>query len=322
MMNSLLLVSRPRLRAFLLGIVLAIGALAVPLHSQGPFTAQIENFWRVISTGGRTFTTISITSTRYSGTTFAALGTPVNGTTTFCSDCVQALTCAGAGTGAFATRVNNVWNCLGSTSFPILAPNGGPAAPSYSFINSTNSGLELLSAGVIGIDISGVRQLLFQSQQLRFGSGGVYGWGSTADPNGSVIDTGSSRLGPGVTAFGNGGPSNTSGTVALSAINLGAVLAISGTAPTVTSGFGTTPGTIVGGSTTLTFRVLVGAGAATTAGVIGLPTATTFWNCWLYDQTTPLDITRQTASTTASASFTATIGWTAGDILIGGCTGS
>lgn len=46
-----------------------------------------------------------------SGTQFANLGTPVNGTFTFCPDCTIANPCAGSGTGAFAKRLNGVWVC-------------------------------------------------------------------------------------------------------------------------------------------------------------------------------------------------------------------
>jgi hypothetical protein len=42
---------------------------------------------------------------------FAALGTPANGALAYCSDCLIAATCAGAGTGAFAKRLNGAWVC-------------------------------------------------------------------------------------------------------------------------------------------------------------------------------------------------------------------
>lgn len=42
---------------------------------------------------------------------FAALGTPANGTFAYCSDCTIASPCAGAGTGAFAKRLNGQWVC-------------------------------------------------------------------------------------------------------------------------------------------------------------------------------------------------------------------
>ena len=46
-----------------------------------------------------------------SAVTFAALGTPANGTFGYCSDCTIANPCAGSGTGAFAKRLNGAWVC-------------------------------------------------------------------------------------------------------------------------------------------------------------------------------------------------------------------
>lgn len=59
----------------------------------------------------------------YTATTFATLGTPANGTATYCSDCTvttaascpatpASCICAGAGTGAFAYRLNGTWDCV------------------------------------------------------------------------------------------------------------------------------------------------------------------------------------------------------------------
>lgn len=105
--------------------------------------------------------------------------------------------------------------------------------------------------------------------------------------------------------------------------SLNDVQTIFGTAPTVTSGFGSgSAGTIVTGSTSFNFRITVGTNAGGTTGVIGLPTANNFWNCRLTDQNTPADITNQTASTVNSATFTTTVTWTTGDVLTGGCTSS
>jgi hypothetical protein len=92
------------------------------------------------------------------------------------------------------------------------------------------------------------------------------------------------------------------------------------TAPTIASFAGTSPAaTVTAGSTAHAFRIGVGGTAPGTTGTINLPTARTGWNCWIQDQTTPLDITRQTSSTTASVGITSTIAWTANDILVGGC---
>lgn len=45
------------------------------------------------------------------GTAFGSLGTPANGAMLYCTDCTVAATCAGAGTGAFAKRLNSAWVC-------------------------------------------------------------------------------------------------------------------------------------------------------------------------------------------------------------------
>jgi hypothetical protein len=103
-----------------------------------------------------------------------------------------------------------------------------------------------------------------------------------------------------------------------STLGLGGKIAFSNTAPTI-SAFGGTGAAVVGGSTTAAWRIGVGTVAPGTTGNINLPTATTGWNCWVWDQTNPLDITRQTASTTAQVTITSTIAWSASDILIGGC---
>jgi len=42
---------------------------------------------------------------------FAALGTPANGSQAYCSDCGIGGVCAGAGTGAWAKRLNGGWVC-------------------------------------------------------------------------------------------------------------------------------------------------------------------------------------------------------------------
>jgi hypothetical protein len=42
---------------------------------------------------------------------FANLGTPDNGTVTFCDDCTIASPCASGGNGAIAKRLNGVWVC-------------------------------------------------------------------------------------------------------------------------------------------------------------------------------------------------------------------
>lgn len=92
---------------------------------------------------------------------------------------------------------------------------------------------------------------------------------------------------------------------------------LSATAPTISSGFGTSP-SIVSSAGSATFRVNVGTGGAATSGVIGMPAASTGWNCTVQDMTNNT-ATRQTASTTTSVTFTAAAAWAASDVLLATC---
>jgi hypothetical protein len=100
------------------------------------------------------------------------------------------------------------------------------------------------------------------------------------------------------------------------------------TAPTISSGFGTSP-SIVSSNGTVAFTLNVGTGGTANNGVIGLPTATQGWTCSCSDLTTTSStvfICKQTASSTT----TATIGnfntsgvaaaWAASDVLSVACT--
>lgn len=100
---------------------------------------------------------------------------------------------------------------------------------------------------------------------------------------------------------------------------------LSRTAPTVSSGFGTTP-LIVNANGTAFFQVNVGTGGVATAGVVGLPAAAHNWNCTVQNLTAHAgnraDDTVQTASTTTTVtvqnqtkSTGAALAWTASDVL-------
>lgn len=177
---------------------------------------------------------------------------------------------------------------------------------------------------------------------------------------GNPVDTAFSRLGAGSLALGNGTAGDTSGALTLSTLiaatvagtnsvstgnqflfsgvgstiislssgvfnfrNNGSSLAvvIGAIAPTVTSGFGSTPGTIVSGSTASSFRITVGAGGGS-VGVLGLPSTANFWNVYIQDFTTPSVVINQSASTLTSATFTSVTPMVAGDVLIGLAIGS
>jgi hypothetical protein len=103
---------------------------------------------------------------------------------------------------------------------------------------------------------------------------------------------------------------------------------VSNAAPTIISGFGATAPSIPVNNGPSAFRVNVGTGVVANTGVIGLPTATTGWNCFAQDLTTlsaSTFMTRVTASTASSVTLgnfsdTGTAGpWIASDVLEVSC---
>lgn len=94
-------------------------------------------------------------------------------------------------------------------------------------------------------------------------------------------------------------------------------LLLSATAPTISSGFGTSP-SIVNSNGTAAFEINVGTGGSATSGVIGLPTAAVGWSCQVTDTNTNI-VTRETAFTATTVTVTAASAWTASDNLLFNC---
>lgn len=104
-------------------------------------------------------------------------------------------------------------------------------------------------------------------------------------------------------------------------------LADSATAPTISSGFGTSP-SVPTNNGTVAFTINVGTGGTATNGVIGLPTATNGWVCWgadLTTQSTTVFFLKQIASSTTTATIAnyntagAQAAWAASDMLSVSC---
>jgi hypothetical protein len=111
--------------------------------------------------------------------------------------------------------------------------------------------------------------------------------------------------------------------VTLPALNL-ATTYISATAPTLHSGFGSSP-SVVHSNGTAVFTINVGTGGTATSGVIGLPKAMNGWAVHCDDittQSTSVFVTKQTATSTTSATLTqyssaaAATPWAASDVLV------
>lgn len=114
-------------------------------------------------------------------------------------------------------------------------------------------------------------------------------------------------------------------------------LVMSGTAPSISSGFGTSP-SVPSNNGSAAFTVNVGTGGTASAGVIAMPTAATGWNCSVVNRTalaagrasqsTTAGTTWQTATTTTTVTVTnlnlatgGAVAWAASDILALTCTG-
>jgi len=114
----------------------------------------------------------------------------------------------------------------------------------------------------------------------------------------------------------------------VSSSNNGVVLR-SATAPTIASGFGTTP-SIVSSNGTATFKINVGTGGTATGGVVTMPTATTGWNCVVTPAAAPQAAAIMYSVATSTTSITITnytlttgsvLAWTASTIIAVNCVG-
>jgi hypothetical protein len=103
-------------------------------------------------------------------------------------------------------------------------------------------------------------------------------------------------------------------------------LAVSPTAPTITTHFNTSGDSVSANNGSIAFTITVGSGAGTTTGVIGLPTASTGWNCFAANMNRAAIILQSASSTTSAtltnyaqtAGVTAT-NWSNGDVLHVSC---
>ncbi len=100
------------------------------------------------------------------------------------------------------------------------------------------------------------------------------------------------------------------------------------TAPTIGSGFGTSP-SILNANGTASFRVQIGTGGTASSGVLDFPLTADAWNCSAADVTTQnstVFLTKQTAASSTTATLTnfntsgAAAAWAAGDILNVSCS--
>lgn len=116
---------------------------------------------------------------------------------------------------AVRTALNSLAGGSGVT-FPLLAPDGTAAAPSYSFAGLPTLGLIRFGGSLVLVS-GGAFQISFgntSAGDMSFGSLGVLRWSSSTDPSAGA-DTAFSRLSAGFLALGNGTIKDFSGSLKL-----------------------------------------------------------------------------------------------------------
>ena len=275
-----------------------------------------------------------------------------------------AVTPGQGGTGISSYTIGDIIYASGATTLSALAGvatgnaliSGGVAtAPSWGKIALTThvSGTLPAANGGTGIASYAIGDLLYATGATSFGkladvavgsylrAGGVTTaplWSTATLPNtataGDVMYASAANTYANLTAvavgqvLGSGGVATApawTATPQLTSLSLGGTaVTFSGTAPSIASGFGTSP-SIAGTATAM--RINVGTGGTASAGVITMPASTTVWNCHVENLTGTLgnyanQRTVQISSTTTSVSIEnqtistgAVLAWTASDVV-------
>lgn len=138
-------------------------------------------------------------------------------------------------------------------------------------------------------------------------------WNQSTTGNAATATTATNQSGGSVSAtlIANSGGYTQNGKLLLSSI-----------APTIASGFGTTP-SIVNSNGTASFAVNVGTGGTASSGVVTLPSATTNWNCAVINSLSGAGtLTQQSAHSSTSVTLTnytistdVAVAWTASYVI-------
>jgi hypothetical protein len=222
-----------------------------------------------------------------------------------------------AGVGATVT-----WS---TTIFPNAATQGNvlvaSAANTYSNVAVGTAGQLLRSGG------AGVTPAWSTAVWPNTATTGDLVYASGADTYANLADVATGRV---LISGGVGVAPSWSATPVLSGLTF-TTLADSSTAPTVASGFGTTP--LITANGTAAFKINVGTGGVATGGVFTMPAATTGWACSVTNLTAKAanradSGTFQTATTTTSVTIQnqtlstgAALAWVASDVVQLSCRG-
>ena len=258
-----------------------------------------------------------------------------------------AITAGTATTNVAALSITQTWNnAAAATGVKIAITDTTSSASSLPFqvlggASATTNLLSVSKAGIVAA--SGIT--LDQGASpigLLIGSGGIGGnwsdFGSTIGLRGNTViawaadannastgkNTGLSVVSAGLIGVGTGAAGSIAGGIQLASIGLSSGhIADSATAPSIASGFGTSP-SVVANNGTASFTVDVGTGGTASSGVITMPAATNGWICSVTPAGAPqaAAVTYAVATSTTSITLTnytlttgAALAWTAGTVL-------
>lgn len=211
---------------------------------------------------------------------------------------------------------------VASGTFTITLVASGTQPPAGQYIKIINYGSGVVTVARSGQNINGAAANLTLAASSAASPSSVYvesdGTNYFADSHSLNATTLIGKTWAAPANLGTGTPASGAFTT-ISEVNL----LTSNAAPTISSGFGTSP-SIASSNGTAAFTVNVGTGGTATSGVIGLPTAANGWVVHCDDLTTQsasVFITKQTASSTTTATVTqyntsgVATAWVASDIL-------
>lgn len=301
--------------------VLLLTVLLADVTAQGPFTAQIQRAIRALTSGTTTFTNAVVQLNGIAATPTTGL-TLQNTTAATGAVTVQeppgTLSCGAAWN---SVGVVSETDCLRQTLQPLSAAG-------------TTSWAWLLERSIAGGAYSTAYNFNSSGSMFAFGPDASNGGGFTARTSDSsagmrmFVDSSSGYIG---TTTAHPTVVQVSGTevsrfvVQGLAVNGSGGLTLANTAPTLSSGFGTSP---VFTGKAAAFQVNVGTGGSATGGVIAMnATALNGWNCVVFNITALAanrvgQETVETASTTTTVTVQnqtiatgAALAWTASDVV-------
>lgn len=232
---------------------------------------------------------------------------------------------------------------VANTVLTASALNAAIAAPCITSGSITGATItaSTLDSTAVGSSFPAVGTFFTLNAQSGVNASGIFS-GTYVD--GTVVDytTGNGRISVGVndtlTLYASGVANTQMEQVSLTGTTMiGAKLGTSGagkllfnsTAPTIQSGFGTSP-SVISSNGSSTYQINVGAGGTASSGVVTMPTATTGWNCNVDPVSAPQAAATMYSVPTTASSVTITnytqstgvaLAWPASMVIAVSCIG-